>query len=280
MWHVKVEWLNPSNEEPTWMYSEVDDDNNEIRKVYLHADGVIELAGYGLDIGTELAYESMPSLNELKLEAGFLSEAISEKEFNVQWEKAISNHKVFDDAGALPFSQISRVGGWPSSTQGYPDYRWNGISEWPHVEANGELYPLKFLCQLEVTDGNFLYVFLGLEDENLPPEDYVPEDGANAAYIHGQEVPSWVHLKILETAKAPIWSETAISINFDIDNIKSEEWTEDTDWLRPLDMKYFYRFNSGNNEYNYDKLPINIGDGNSAYVVSDDEKKIFRVFIA
>ena len=89
MIYIKVKWLHSFSDEPVWLYSELDDQRWEIRKVYIYADGRAEYAGpNGNNGSTKLGIEPVPSFEEIASDPQFLPEEIPTDEFERVWKEA------------------------------------------------------------------------------------------------------------------------------------------------------------------------------------------------
>ncbi|MGD7134763.1 DUF6881 domain-containing protein [Ralstonia pseudosolanacearum] len=90
MIYVCVRWIHTIPSEPVFIYSEIDPDNFELRKVEVCADGRM-----GFCDGTNSAGESMlsteplPSLQEIATDPQFVSVEITVEEFEVMWSAAL-----------------------------------------------------------------------------------------------------------------------------------------------------------------------------------------------
>lgn len=82
MIYLKVKWIHNFDDEPTYIYSELDKDLNELRKVEIHKNNTI---GYAFDDiefnGTQLSIESLPTIEEISLDKQFEPSYISKEEF-------------------------------------------------------------------------------------------------------------------------------------------------------------------------------------------------------
>ena len=91
MQYIKVKWIHSFPDEPVWLYSELDDNRWEVRKVYIFPDATIEYAGPNGNIGsTILGLESVPPLEEIASDSEFIANEISVDEFETIWRKALS----------------------------------------------------------------------------------------------------------------------------------------------------------------------------------------------
>ena len=81
-------WLHDHPDEPVDLYSELDADRYELRKVYVFKDGRGEIAGPGIETGsTFLSPEPCPPIEEIAADPQFAPRLISEAEFEAVWKK-------------------------------------------------------------------------------------------------------------------------------------------------------------------------------------------------
>lgn len=92
MSYIKVKWLHQNPDEPTVLYSELDEARWEKRKIDLFADGTACIAteedSFG---GPGLSTLAIPPLQEIAADPQFQPEEISEAEFVEAWNIAKSN---------------------------------------------------------------------------------------------------------------------------------------------------------------------------------------------
>ncbi len=92
MTYLKVIWKHEPNEYPVIMYSELDDDRYETRKVEVFGDGTF---GYAYDGGsssmTILGEVPLPSFEEIDSDPQFEPVVISKNEFDKVWREAVSD---------------------------------------------------------------------------------------------------------------------------------------------------------------------------------------------
>ncbi|WP_230950140.1 DUF6881 domain-containing protein [Burkholderia cepacia] len=90
MMYIRVKWVHTIPSEPIWIYSELDPDRWELRKVEVYADGNVGFADRFKSIGgTFLSIEALPSLAEIKSDPQFEPVEIIKQEFEVVWDAAI-----------------------------------------------------------------------------------------------------------------------------------------------------------------------------------------------
>ena len=91
MIYMKVRWKHNFSDEPILLFSEMDDNRNEIRKVEVYRG---DLMGYAWgDIssnGTFLSKCEIPELSVINEDIQFRGVEIGKEEFERIWEKAIN----------------------------------------------------------------------------------------------------------------------------------------------------------------------------------------------
>src|SRR5262245_53946624 len=86
MRYIKVKWIHSSPDEPVLLYSELDDDRWETRKVEVFSNGRIGFASAAESGGTtRLGEIPVPSLDEIAAEGEFEPLEISKAEFEKVW---------------------------------------------------------------------------------------------------------------------------------------------------------------------------------------------------
>ncbi|MGL3209686.1 DUF6881 domain-containing protein [Bradyrhizobium sp. BR 1433] len=89
MIYLKVKWKHSFSDEPVLLYSELDRERWEVRKVEIFRSGRMGYAGPGsADGGTDLGVEPLPSFEEIAGDPDFEPEIISKAEFDKVWAKA------------------------------------------------------------------------------------------------------------------------------------------------------------------------------------------------
>lgn len=89
MKYVKVKWKHDLSDTPELLYSELDSDQWEVRKVEAYADGRMDFADHEERTGsTKLGIEPMPPLDIIATDPEFEPQVISAAEFESVWEKA------------------------------------------------------------------------------------------------------------------------------------------------------------------------------------------------
>jgi hypothetical protein len=86
MKYIKVKWIHNYENEPIWLYSELDDNSWETRKVEIFPDGTAGFASQNECVGTtRLAITPLPSLMEIALDPQFYPVIISHQDFEDVW---------------------------------------------------------------------------------------------------------------------------------------------------------------------------------------------------
>ena len=88
MKYIKVRWVHDLPDEPELLYSEIDHDRNEIRKVEIFKDGTMGYAASGVRHRSALAECPLPTVEEIGGDPQFKPESIAEAEFAEVWERA------------------------------------------------------------------------------------------------------------------------------------------------------------------------------------------------
>jgi hypothetical protein len=87
--HLKVKWIHSFTDEPLLLYSELDSERWELRKVEVFPDGRMGFAGPGVEVGgTRLGEVPFPSSAQIATDPQFEPVAISRAEFDVIWAEA------------------------------------------------------------------------------------------------------------------------------------------------------------------------------------------------
>jgi len=96
MRYLRVKWAHSSPRDPVDIYSEIDHDGYEVRKVEIFSDGNIGFADSAETYcSTELGEKPVPSLESIVADPQFQPSVISKEEFERIWAKRLSsaNHK-------------------------------------------------------------------------------------------------------------------------------------------------------------------------------------------
>ena len=87
--YIKVEWIHALVDEPVLLYSELDHERNETRKVEVFGDGHVEWADPSRESGTTgLSEEPIPDLAEIGADPQFVPHEIDAEEFEAIWSVA------------------------------------------------------------------------------------------------------------------------------------------------------------------------------------------------
>jgi hypothetical protein len=89
MQYIKVQWIHKFANEPTEMFSELNNARWELRKVEIYANGEATFAGSNRSTGSSRLSETpLPTLDKIALDPQFLPQEISRSEFEDAWERA------------------------------------------------------------------------------------------------------------------------------------------------------------------------------------------------
>lgn len=87
--YLRVEWKHTHTDEPVMLYSELDEDRWEVRKVEVFADGRMTYAdGTGSSGDTRLGEFQVPPIDEIAKDRVFAPVVISRAAFETVWKKA------------------------------------------------------------------------------------------------------------------------------------------------------------------------------------------------
>jgi len=91
MQYIKCLWEHNFPSEPVLLYSEIDDDRYETRKVEYYADGSFGIASEAVEIGaTALGTVPVPPIEKINNDPEFLASDISMEEFEEVWTNLTS----------------------------------------------------------------------------------------------------------------------------------------------------------------------------------------------
>ena len=94
MLYQKVLWKHSDHKYPTVLFSEIDDDMWEVRKVEVFSDGVMHFADSIRTSGdTWLSDQRMPTVDEISQDPEFEAKEIGEEEFEEVWIKTLQKHR-------------------------------------------------------------------------------------------------------------------------------------------------------------------------------------------
>lgn len=86
MEYIKTQWIHSSPDYPVWLYSELDADRWEVRKVEIFADGQIGFASSTEHTGdTRLGDQRVPPIAQINANADFECNVIDKDEFERIW---------------------------------------------------------------------------------------------------------------------------------------------------------------------------------------------------
>lgn len=89
MRYIAVQWHQKDPDDPIELYSEISDDDWELRKVEVFADGTHHFADAQPQSGsTQLRLAPIPSLAEIAADPQFTPREISRQEFEDLWTRA------------------------------------------------------------------------------------------------------------------------------------------------------------------------------------------------
>lgn len=91
MTYLKVIWIHSFEDEPTELYSELDKNGWEVRKIEVYRDGSFGIATKEKSFGgTELSLEPLPNVEEIRKDPQFLPTEISKNEFEEIWNQYLA----------------------------------------------------------------------------------------------------------------------------------------------------------------------------------------------
>lgn len=92
MIHIAVTWRHESAADPIELFSELDDERFEVRKVEVFRDGRMQFAHASTQSGTSLlGILPVPPLEEIASDPQFTPRRITKEEFDAVWKAARSN---------------------------------------------------------------------------------------------------------------------------------------------------------------------------------------------
>lgn len=87
--YVKVQWLHEFAEEPVELFSELDGDRYEVRKVEVYRDGRLDWADASRQTNSiGLGEAPVPDLEEINVQEEFRAKSITAAEFAAVWARA------------------------------------------------------------------------------------------------------------------------------------------------------------------------------------------------
>jgi hypothetical protein len=102
MGYIRTDWRHNDPDLPVEIWSELDADQWETRKVERFADGRLTLAGWGLEVGDSfLSIERMPPLDEIDIPELTVTET-SAQEFESVWARALESNGIVSQEPPAP----------------------------------------------------------------------------------------------------------------------------------------------------------------------------------
>lgn len=90
MLYLRIRWIHHLPDEPVLLYSEIDEDRYEVRKVEEYADGHCDVASVDGHTGsTYLGEVPTPGLSAINAQEDFVALEISSEEFEQVWAEAL-----------------------------------------------------------------------------------------------------------------------------------------------------------------------------------------------
>lgn len=91
MTYIKVSWNHDDPSYPVLLFSELDADRKEMRKVEVFMDGSLAWADSSQSKGCELGEAAVPSIDEIGQDPQFTPMTIGREEFEIEWQRAKCN---------------------------------------------------------------------------------------------------------------------------------------------------------------------------------------------
>jgi hypothetical protein len=92
--YIRVRWLRWSPDDPVDLWSELDADRQEVRKVEIWRDGRVGYASKTEEVGgTRLGEFPVPPLNKVNRDPEFRGEAITKIDFETCWIDVIGRDR-------------------------------------------------------------------------------------------------------------------------------------------------------------------------------------------
>lgn len=90
MLYTRTKWTHKFPNEPVEILSEIDDRQDELRKVEIFEDGRMQAAGANFHtLNTALSLEPLPSIEEINKDTQFSCKEISRNEFERIWQACL-----------------------------------------------------------------------------------------------------------------------------------------------------------------------------------------------
>jgi hypothetical protein len=91
---LRVEWHHDFSDEPVWLYSELDGERYEVRKVEVYRDGRRSFADSDRSVGGSVLGEiPTPTMDEFSDLDEFTAVEIDESQFDAEWVAALSSRE-------------------------------------------------------------------------------------------------------------------------------------------------------------------------------------------
>ena len=88
MKYIRVKWKHTNPDEPVWLFSEIDEDGVEKRKLECFRNGFCDFAAANASTGTtKLSTQPLPELDKLAKDPEFEPMEITMEEFEDVWKK-------------------------------------------------------------------------------------------------------------------------------------------------------------------------------------------------
>jgi len=86
---IKVIWFHQSADEPILLYSELDHNNFEVRKIEFFRNNKIGIANTDFEKHSMLGQIEVPELTEINKDPEFYGMEISKEEFEIVWNESL-----------------------------------------------------------------------------------------------------------------------------------------------------------------------------------------------
>lgn len=94
MTYIKVHWIHKNQDEPIELYSELDEDRYEVRKVEIFVNNTVGYVTNNYSYGETLLGECpIPSLESINSNPEFKAKSITKEEFFAIWNKYVPFQK-------------------------------------------------------------------------------------------------------------------------------------------------------------------------------------------
>ena len=91
MQYLKCRWIHNFDDEPILIYSELDNDRFELKKIHIYRNGEIGYAYQEIEfLDTRLGEVPVPEIEEIRADPQFVPEYIAEEEFQKIWNEKIA----------------------------------------------------------------------------------------------------------------------------------------------------------------------------------------------